>query len=356
MTIEAPQFVKIPLSEVNVLAPCDRGTPEFEQAAILQTALEYAAKGMHGFFKVDNDSLWGFAFSDKSIDPIAYVLGLLQDGYLEDALPMLEAMSRTVRDADIEYNLGLCLSEMGRIPDSIPPLKRCLEINPKYVNAMAALGVAYGRLRDFDEAEKVLREGTKIDPENAYIKRNLGGILLSAGKAEEGVPYLRMAVSLMPSDPTFQMALAQCLESLGDKHNDEAGKLYEAVMIKHDGEPIAEAAKAGRNRVSNTQLHEPMNGNVRPDAIAYMQGAIKQFATMEKMDAAKVVMEIARLGESGLQINDPDVRYTLNSIPGDFSGLQLLCYMHAGLKGLDPKADSGSGLDREYELARKMVG
>lgn len=356
MTVEAPQFIKIPLDQVQLSSSVKRGTPEFEEAAILQTAAEYALKGMQGFFKIEDGALWGFAFTDRSIDPKAYVLGILQGGYLEDALPMLEAMSRTMPDADVEYNLGICLSELGRVPESIPPLKRCLELNPKYVNAIAGLGVSYGRLRNFEDAEKVLREGARIEPDNAYIKRNLGGILLSAGKPKEGLPYLRQAASLMPADPMFQMALAQCLEAIGDSHVDEAGKVYEAIMIKHDGEPIAEAAKAGRNRISNTQLHEPMEGKIRPDAVAYMQSGIKLFADMPKMEAARIVMEIARLGEKGLKINEPEHRYSLDSLPGDFSGLQLLCYMHVGLKGLDPKANSGSGLDREYDIARKLEG
>ena len=356
MTVEAPQFIKIPLNEVEISTPHERGTPEFEQAAILQTAAEYALKGMQGFFKVEDNSLWGFAFTDNTIDPKAYVLGILKDGYLEDALPMLEAMSHTMRDDDVEYNLGICLSELGRIPESIAPLKRCLELNPKYMNAIAGLGVSYGRMRDFDQAEKVLRAGVQLDPENAYIKRNLGGILLSSGKAQDGLPFMRQAASLMPSEPTFQMALAQCLEAVGGIHVDEAGKLYESIMIKHDGEPVAESAKAGRNRISNIQLHEPMEGKVRPDAIAYMQSAIKQFGSMEKMEGAKVVMEIARLGEGGLKINDSEHRYKLDTLPGDFSGLQLLCMMHVGLKNLDPNADSGSGLEREYELAKNLEG
>ena len=354
MTIEAPQFIKIPLNEIKISNPYERGTREFEDAAILQTAAEYALKGMQGFFKIENDYLWGFAFSDKTIDPKAYVLGILQSGYLEDALPMLEAMSRTMPDDDVEYNLGICLSELGRVAESIAPLKRCLELNPKYMNAIAGLGVSYGRMRDFDQAEKILRVGVQIDPENPYIKRNLGGILLSSGNPKEGLPFLRQAASLMPSDPAFQMALAQALETVGEPYIEEAGKLYESIMIKHDGEQLAEAAKAGRNRISNIQLHAPMSGKVRPDAIAYMQSAIRRFATMEKMDAAKLVMEIATLGANGLKINDPEHRYTLNNIAGDFSGLQLLCMMHVGLKGLDPNADSGSGLDQEYEMAKKL--
>lgn len=356
MTVEAPLFIKVPLNEVELSSPLERGTPEFEQAAILQTSMEYALKGMQGFFKIEDGAVWGFAFTDNSVDPKAYVLGILRDGYLEDALPMLEAMSRTMQDDDVEYNLGICLSELGRVPESIAPLQRCLELNPSYVNAYAGLGVSFGRMRNFAEAERVLREGARIEPENPYIKRNLGGILLSSGKPEEGLPFLRQAVSLMPADPMFQMALAQCLEACGENHVDEAGKLYESIMIKYAGQQIAEAAKAGRNRISNVQLHEPMDGNVRPDAIAYMHSAIKLFEGMPKQDGGKVVLEIARLGESGLQINDPDRRYKLDSLSGDFSGLQLLCMMHAGLKSLDPNADSGSGLDREYEMARKLEG
>lgn len=354
MSIEAPQFVHVPLREIDIPNIVHRDTDEFHQAAILKMALEYAAKGQQGFFKVADDTLWGFAFSDQSIDPKAYVLGILQSGYLEDALPMLEAMSRTIEDADVEYNLGICLSELGKVPESVRPLKRCLEINPKYVNALAGLGVSYGRLRNFEEAEKVLREGAKLDPENAFIKRNLGGILLTAGKPKDGLPYLRQAASLMPTDPTFQMALAQCLETVGGEHTLEAGKLYESIMIKHDGEPIAEAAKAGRNRISNIELHEPMQGEVRPDAIAYMQHAIKKFSAMDKAALAKIVMEIARKGETGLKINDPDQRYALEGLDGDFSGLQLLCMMHVGLKTLAPEADSGSGLDREYDMAKHL--
>jgi hypothetical protein len=51
------------------------------------------------------------------------------------------------------------------------------------------------------------------------------------------------------------------------------------------------------------------------------------------------------------------MRYSLESLPGkDFSGLQLLCLMHAGVKHFDPRQNPGSGLDREYETAKALVG
>lgn len=65
-------------------------------------------------------------------------------------------------------------------------------------------------------------------------------------------------------------------------------------------------------------------------------------------------MEIVLLGQKGLPINNPDIRYSLKTKPGDFSGLQLVSLMHVGIKSLDQNAETGTGLDREYELASRL--
>ena len=38
-------------------------------------------------------------------------MSLLKHGYLEDALPILEALYGMLEDADIAYNYGICLSK-----------------------------------------------------------------------------------------------------------------------------------------------------------------------------------------------------------------------------------------------------
>ena len=67
------------------------------------------------------------------------------------------------------------------------------------------------------------------------------------------------------------------------------------------------------------------------------------------------MLEIARLGQQGLAINKPSKRYTPKTLDGEFTGLQLLSYMHAGMKMFNPEVDTGSGLDREYEIAKGMT-
>lgn len=111
-----------------------------------------------------------------------------------------------------------------------------------------------------------------------------------------------------------------------------------------------------RNKIANEQLHDSVDGKVRMDAVFYMQGAMDQFAGKSKQEIGEIVMEIGLLGQGGLKINKPEVRYSLKNLPGDFSGLQLISIMHAGIRLFDPNADTGTGLDREYELAMAMRG
>ena len=60
------------------------------------------------------------------------------------------------------------------------------------------------------------------------------------------------------------------------------------------------------------------------------------------------------MGQSGLNINDPEQKYTLKTLPGKFSGMQLVAIMYAGMKALDPDVDAGVDLSAEYEAALAM--
>ena len=60
------------------------------------------------------------------------------------------------------------------------------------------------------------------------------------------------------------------------------------------------------------------------------------------------------LGRSGLDINSPDRKYTLRTLPGEFSGLQLVAYMYVGYKQLDPNVDAGIDFSKEYSTALEL--
>ena len=179
-------------------------------------------------------------------------------------------------------------------------------------------------------------------------------ILARNGKSNEALPFFRQAASIAPKDPGSLLGLAQCLEELGGEHRKEAGTVYENILRQFPDDPVGDIARKARNRLSNEALHQTVDGNIRMDAVMYMQGAMEDFAKLPRETVGQIVMEIATLGQQGLQINDASVRYDLKSKPGDYSGLHLLSMMHVGIKLLDSSADTGSGLDREYLLAKAM--
>jgi tetratricopeptide (TPR) repeat protein len=321
---------------------------------ISRFALPYAARGWSALVTVDESHVRVLAIPDNAVEPKAYVLGLLQHGFLEDALPILKAMAGMVNDADIEFNLGICLSELGHTKACIAPLEMCVTLDPGYANAYIGLGVAYSRLGKNDLAESSLREAVRLEPENAYAKRNLATVLIRSGRAKDALPYYRQATSLAPRDPGALLGLAQCLDELGGDYQKEAGTAFDQVLKLFPDHPVSDIARKARNRLSNEALHTTVAGNIRMDVVMYMQGAMEDFAELPRESVGQIVMEIALLGQSGLQINDPKVRYNLKSKPGDYSGLHLLSMMHVGIKLFDPNADTESGLDQEYELATAM--
>lgn len=354
MTRQAPEIYQKPIDEIDLVGLPPRGTESFDHALIARYALEYAARGWNAIVTVDKNYLRVVAVPERGIEPKPYVLGLLNHGFLEDALPILEALSGMVDDADIEYNLGICLSELGKINESISPLEKCIALDPQYVSGLVGLGVAYVRLDRLDEANTLLRQALQLEPHNAFAKRNLAVVLSKVGKLQEALPLFRQAASLTPQDPDIQLGLAQCLTQLGGVHRAEAEKIYKQIIKKYPEHPAADVAIRSSNKLANEDLHGKVDGKIRMDAVFYMQSALDEFVSLSREQIGKVVMEIALLGQKGLQINNPDARYSLETKSGDFSGLQLISIMHVGIRLLDARAETGTGLDREYELASNL--
>jgi len=353
MNKQAPEIFQKSLTSLDQPGLPPSTDTGFEQAIIMQYALQYAAKGWTAAVVVSDGMVRVVAVPQQGVEPKTYLMGLLQHGYIEDALPGLEAMYGMVDDPDICFNYGVALSELDRVEESLAPLNRCLNLDPSYDNA--AIGVSLTKLERYDEAEIILKAAAKIQPDNALIKQNLAATLGRAGKHLEALPYFRQAASLAPDNPAVLMGLAHCLNSI-DTHQKEALKVYKDVVKRFPDSQFAEAAKQKLNRAGQADLRKVVGDGYRPDAVEYMIGAMKQFAEIPRKQVGLVTMEIAQLGDKGLEINNPLKRYSLTNLEGDFSGLQLLCYMHVGMALFDPKVDCGSSLQREYEIAKGMTG
>ncbi len=83
----------------------------------------------------------------------------------------------------------------------------------------------------------------------------------------------------------------------------------------------------------------------------YIMGALDTFDRIGSRKRQEVALEIALLGQRGLDINDSEQKYSLKTLPGKYSGLHLLALMYTAFKQIDPKMDSGADFSQEYAIA-----
>ena len=276
----------------------------------------------------------------------------LEQGNYSDGMVILEKLlENDPENVDILYNLGMCYSEIGMVVKSIMVLKKCIELEPHFAYALVALGFAYNRAGADEEAAEVLHKALELEPDNVYALQNLGGLYNKAGDAEKAYECLEKADTLSPGNPQVELGLAQALELKKEYH--EATNLYLKVRASNAPDSVTGAAVEGLNRIATEQLKGEGREH-REDVIMYFLSAIEYFAQAGEDKVKEVAFEIAALGQGGLAINNPEIKYTLNSMEGSFTGMQLLCYMFAGFKVIDNSLPPVADLEEEYKQALKI--
>jgi len=76
------------------------------------------------------------------------------------------------------------LSQRGKNRQAADLLSRAIRVNPKFWNAWASLGAAYGNLRVYDSAEVCFQIAVGLNPSNAIIYNNWGYACFQAGQLD----------------------------------------------------------------------------------------------------------------------------------------------------------------------------
>jgi hypothetical protein len=127
---------------------------------------------------------------------------------------------------------------------------------------------------------------------------------------------------------------------------------YQRVLHIDPTSQPAEMARQGLSRISERSFRE--TADVRSDALAFCLDAMMRFRQMPRERVQQITFEIAMLGTKGINPNNSDELYSLKTLPGSFSGLQLLCLEYVGFKILDPSVDIGFDLSKEYAQAMML--
>ena len=350
---------KIPLHRFDTnLLPVDArqvGTEAFKAAVLIHFAAEYAAQGQTAMVTVDDQDITVMAFPAEA-SALDFVMPMLKAGKIAEAVPYLESLTKSApANAAVLYNLGISYSELGQYDEAIIRLKRAVQLDPGHAHAWVGIGTAYHRMRKPELALEAFEKSVEADPNDGYTRRNLGGMLIGFKRIDEALMHLRKALDLLPDDPQAIFGLATALEEVGtDVADEEADALYLRFITEHPKSPMVEQAEKTRTAFAHKRLKSSAVGGFRPDVMMYVSGALRTFNEVGAQKRQMIALEIAMLGRSGLDINDPDDKYTLKALPGKFSGLHLLAIMYTAFRQIDPTMDTGADFSAEYQAALKL--
>jgi serine/threonine protein kinase/Flp pilus assembly protein TadD len=103
-------------------------------------------------------------------------------------------------------------------------LRRALEVQPGYVDAMADLGQLYlsaayppkGNQKELlDKAQNLAELAVTLDPDNGRAQTLLGGVYTDTGRARLAMPYLLHAMEITPHDPNPRNSMSLAYEAMG---------------------------------------------------------------------------------------------------------------------------------------------
>jgi tetratricopeptide (TPR) repeat protein len=130
----------------------------------------------------------------------------MKQAFYTDAIPLLEeGLKVDPHRPDLLAALGECYFMTGKIEKVKDTFQTLLQVDPSS-RAYAFLGVTYRHLGRFDEAEKYLQQGLKLDPRDVTCLYNLGYIASRQGQYDLGEKLLEQALEI---DPNYIEALLE---------------------------------------------------------------------------------------------------------------------------------------------------
>lgn len=177
---------------------------------------------------------------------VLVLLGVLtwrQCGMYRDEISLYEGtLSRTPTSWVAHLNLGTALDDAGRSEESLPHLRRALELKPGHPDTLNSLGNVLNHLGQPNEALIFLEEAIRLQPRFAAAHNTLGATLMSLGRTEEGVAAFRRAVEIQPQLTQARINLGWALANTG--HAAEALKQLERVRKQEPENADAEIKTA----------------------------------------------------------------------------------------------------------------
>jgi Flp pilus assembly protein TadD len=107
------------------------------------------------------------------------------------------------------FQQGRAHLEKGMAAQATVALEKAKKREPDKASIREALGIAYFRLRRWDEAEAEFRKLLELSPVNDYAHYALGRTLEKQGRAQEANGHYKLASSLRPDDEQYRARIKE---------------------------------------------------------------------------------------------------------------------------------------------------
>ncbi len=119
-------------------------------------------------------------------------------------------------DWNIFYQRGIAYERLREWNEAEPNFRRALELNPDQPQVMNYLGYSWvDKNMNLEEALEMIQKAVELRPSDGYIVDSLGWAYYKLGRFEDAVRELERAVSLRPEDPVLNDHLGDAYWRVG---------------------------------------------------------------------------------------------------------------------------------------------
>jgi predicted TPR repeat methyltransferase len=131
------------------------------------------------------------------------------DGRYADAIECYHRVLRIRPDyAEGHNNLGICLSELGKLDEGMACYQRALQIKPDYAEAHRNAGTVLQSRGNLDQAAKGYQRALDLNPRLMQVYERLGSVLLKQGHIAAAAAVWEQWIRLEPDEPVARHMLA----------------------------------------------------------------------------------------------------------------------------------------------------
>ena len=205
---------------------------------------------MNGGHPVD---FWGIHYNEKMAKkksafdrvpprPVAIdqlneqALQYLQQGQFQAGADLLrQSLARNPQQAEVAYNLGYALQQLGLPEAAIQAYGQAIMLAPQDVDALMARGHSLATLQRYEPAAEDFAKAAKIAPRNADAWNNLGNTLLDLEREQEAIEIYNNALALRPGFAQALFNKGKALAAL-ERYAEAAETVEAALALQPDYE------------------------------------------------------------------------------------------------------------------------